>query len=124
MATRDYLLRLPRDVTVVAACEDALCEAWQFGWETTIDEVTPLGTFQAAYIRESSGRSFREMRTEAGLTVFRFGPRQRCFAEHRTRRARWLIRAGRAVREVPVMADWTGDLSDHVSQLEEQARRG
>jgi hypothetical protein len=124
MATRDYLLRLPRDVTVVAACEDVGCEAWQFGWETQIDEATPLGTFQAAYIRETSGRTFTEMRTEAGLTVFRFEPHQRCFAEHRTRPARWLIRDGRQVREVPVMADWTGDLSEHVSQLEEQARRG
>ena len=85
MATRDYLLRLPRDVTVVAACEEVRCEAWQYGWQTTCDETTPLGTFRAAYIRESCGRTFREMRTGDGLTVFRFEPHQRCFAEHRTR---------------------------------------
>lgn len=122
MTTRDYLLRLPRDVTVVAACEQVLCDAWQFGWETSVDEATPLGQHQATYIRHKSGRTFTEHRGE-GLTVFRFASRQRCFAEHRTRPARWLVRGG-GNREYPVMADWIGDLDDHMNRLENQIRKG
>ncbi len=52
-----------------------------------IDESTDLGREQAAYIRQRSGRSFREMRTAVGpdaLTVFRFDSGQRCFADHIT----------------------------------------
>ena len=85
MATREYRIRLPRDVTVPAACEQVRCESWKYGWETTVDEATPLGGFQAAYIRQTAGRTFKERGTPDGLTVFRFGRHQRCFAEHRTR---------------------------------------
>ena len=97
-ATRDYVVKMPKDATVVAACEDVRCESWQFGWETHVDEATPLGQLQGAYIRQqASPGTFIELRT-AGLTVFRFAPRQRCFAEHRTKPARFLVRAG-AIRD-------------------------
>lgn len=123
-ATRDYIVRMPRDTTVVAACHEVRCEAWQFGWETLVDEGTPLGQEQARYIRRMCGRTFTEHRAEAGrMVVFRFASRQRCFAEHRTRPARWLIRGG-GVREVDGMADWIGDLGDHVNRLENQIRKG
>lgn len=126
-ATRDYVVRMPRDTSVVAACHEVRCEAWQFGWETLIDERTPLGAAQAAYIRHQSGRAFTELRSAepcpGGVTVFRFEPRQRCFAEHRTRPARWLIRNG-SLREVPTMADWTGDLGDHMNRLQDQLGKG
>ena len=42
-ATRDYLIHMPRDVTVVAASEDVGCSSWLYGWETHVDEATPLG---------------------------------------------------------------------------------
>src|SRR5579859_7238329 len=93
-ATRDYLLRMPPDTTVVAACHEVRCEAWQFGWHTLADERTPLGREQAAYIRQRSGRTFRELGSPDGMTVFRFESRQRCFAEHRTKPARWIVRSG------------------------------
>ena len=120
-ATRDYVVRMPRDTSVVAACADVGCSAWLYGWETLVDEGTPLGREQALYIRHMSGRTFTEW---AGPpTVFHFTSRQRCFAEHRTRPARWLIRNG-SLREVPTMADWTGDLGDHMNRLQDQLRKG
>ena len=106
MPTRDYKIRLPRDVTIRAACEDVRCEHWLYGWDTFADEREDLGRRQAAYFRSGqSGREYREMgRNEDGVTIFRFASHQRCFREHRTRPARWLIRGTSGVREVPVMA--------------------
>ena len=121
MATRDYLLRMPPDTQVRAACEDVGCESWLYGWETHVDEGTDLGQRQAAYIRQSSGRTFTEHRSGA-VTVFRFASRQRCFAEHRTRPARWLIRNG-SVREAGA-SEWFGDLGDHMNRLNDQLRKG
>lgn len=124
MATRDYLVRMPRDVTVRSACEDVECEGWRCGWESHIDEGTVLGQAQAAYIRQKSGRTFTELRTEAGITVFRFASGQRCFAEHRTRPARLLVAQGRMVREHSTFTAIAEDYTEHVGRLAEQARRG
>lgn len=121
-ATRDYIVRMPRDTSVVAACADAGCEAWRCGWETLVDERTELGRLQGAYIRQQSGRSFTEL-AAAGITVFRFPGRQRCFAEHRTRPARWLVRSG-GMREHAGMRGWIDDLGEHVGRLENQIRKG
>ena len=123
MLTRDYLLRMPPDTTVVAACHEVRCESWQFGWDTVVDTRTALGAQQAAYIRQYCGRTFRELGSPDGVTVFRFEPRQRCFAEHRTKPGRWLVRGG-GIREHAGMRDWIDDLDEHVGQLEDQARRG
>jgi hypothetical protein len=121
MATRDYRLHMPKDTTVVAACEDVGCENWLHGWETHVDEATELGREQAGYIRQRSGRTFTEFRTAAGITVFRFEARQRCFAEHRTRPGRYLV-AG--VREHANLGDWIDDAAGHVTQIEEQRKKG
>ena len=123
-ATRDYLLRMPPDTTVVAACHEVRCEAFQHGWDTIVDERTPLGRDQGAYIRQRSGRTFRVMGSPDGVTVFRFEPRQRCFAEHRTKPASWLVRSGGGMRRHADMRDWIDDLDEHVGQLEDQIRRG
>lgn len=123
MATRDYLIRMPRDTMVVAACEDVRCENWQYGWETITDEATSLGRAQAAYIRRQSGRTFTEHRTAEGLTVFRFASRQRCFTEHRTRPGRYLVR-GAGIREHSSLGDWIEDIAGHVTQIENQRKKG
>jgi hypothetical protein len=126
MATRDYLLRLPRDTTVVAACEETRCENWLYGWDTVLDERTPAGRELAAWIRSGqSGRDFRELGAgDGGTVVFRFGPHQRCFAEHRTRPARWLVRSGQRVTAHQDMQAWIGDLDDHVSDLHHKITGG
>ena len=121
MATRDYVVRMPRDTSVVAACHEVGCAAWLYGWETLVDESTALGAEQARYIRHMSGRTFTEL---AGTpTVFRFATRQRCFAEHRTRPARWLVRNG-SLREVGGISEWIGDLDDHMNRLQDQLKKG
>ena len=129
-AYQTYSITRPPDRSVVAACEQVGCAAWTRGWESAIDERTELGARQAAYIRTRSGRTFREQRTAAGLTVFRFEPHQRCFAEHRTRPEIYAVRGGdwRAqtsptrVHRRP--ADWVEDFGEQQQRLTDQQKRG
>lgn len=62
-----------------ATCEEVGCLAHHYGWQTTVDESTDQGPAQAYYIRNQSGRRFKEEKTEAGLTCFTFEPGQTCF---------------------------------------------
>jgi hypothetical protein len=123
--TRDYVVRMPPDRWVRAACEQVRCEKWQFGWDTVLDERTPEGRDAANWIRSgASGRDFREMRG-GDVTVFRFSPHQRCFEEHRTRPASWLVRAGQqVVGRHTDMSGWVDDLDQHVGILGEQLKKG
>jgi hypothetical protein len=119
--TRDYVLRMPPDRGVKVACELARCDNWLYGWDTVLDERTREGREAAAWIRSgASRRDYREMRG-GEVTVFRFAPHQRCFEEHRTRPARWLVRG---VREHAGMSGWIEDLDQHVGHLAEQAQKG
>lgn len=124
LATRDYVVRMPKDFTVVEACETVRCENWQYGWETLVDLRIAKGRDAAAWLRSGrSGRTFRELPRDGDVTVFRFEPRQRCFEEHRTRPARWLVRAG-AIRQHADMGGWLEDFGEHYGRLEDQARKG
>jgi hypothetical protein len=80
-----------------ATCAEVRCPAQENGWVTTVDEATPLGRQQAAYIRERCRPAgavlaptleprarYTEGRTENGWTSFAFGPGQECFAAHTT----------------------------------------
>ena len=42
-AYQTYSITQPADVLVRAACEQVACAAWLNGWESVIDETTPLG---------------------------------------------------------------------------------
>lgn len=94
-----YRILSPPDTVMVAACKAVGCAAWRNGWDTTVDESTELGQAQAQYIRSRARRTFREYRTTAGLTVFRFESGQRCFAEHKTRPEIFAVTGG----------DWRGN---------------
>jgi hypothetical protein len=131
-AYQTYSVHSPRDTTVKAACEDVGCEAWLFGWDTPIDESTELGRQQATYIRTQSGRTFKEMPRagEGAVTVFRFEPRQRCFANHRTRpesyavlAGDWRIRGGVLTRHSRA-ADWVEDFGEHQQRIADQQEKG
>jgi hypothetical protein len=130
-AYQTYSITSPQDRTVVAACEQVGCEAWAHGWESTIDESTDLGQQQAHYIRHQSGRTFKEQRTGEGLTVFRFGSRQRCFAQHKTRPELYVVRDG-DWRGNPTgrrrlhanAADWVEDMQGHLGALADDRERG
>jgi hypothetical protein len=105
---------------IPAACEQAGCDNWQYGWDNVIDERTETGAGLAAWIRRESGRDFISMKTAGGETVFRFEPFQRCFDEHRTRQPRFLAGG----REHPRLGPWIGDLEDHLGNLHDQLQKG
>lgn len=130
-AYQTYSIRQPADTLVRAACEQVGCDAWARGWESSIDESTALGRQQAAYIRQSAGRTFREQRTSAGLTVFRFEAGQRCFAEHRTRPQLFAVRDGDwrgnptgRTRQHSRPADWVEDFGEHQLRIADQQEKG
>jgi hypothetical protein len=112
----------------VISCYLAQCEHWEKGWETTVDERTDLGVMQATYIRQKSGRTYKEMKS-GSLTVFRFSRQQRCFGEHRTRPQNFFERGGdwrkqtggliRHTRE-----SWVGTFEEHQGRQAEERQRG
>lgn len=139
---RTWRIVSPPDRTVVAACEQVGCPQWRNGWDTVTDERTDDGyvteagqrvggAVAAAYIRQRSGRTFREMRTETGLTVFRFEAGQRCFAEHRTRPERFAVVGGdwrgNPRRELLVHArpeDWVEHMQSDLDRIATARERG
>ncbi|MFD6113595.1 hypothetical protein ACFWG0_26280 [Streptomyces yangpuensis] len=130
-AYQTYSITQRPDVLVRAACQQVGCGAWINGWESTIDETTTQGQAQAKYIRTQSGRTFREQRTAAGLTVFRFEPRQRCFAEHKTNPETYGVRAGDWRgnptgwnRQHQRPADWVEDFGEHQQRIADQQKKG
>ncbi|MDY7101561.1 MAG: hypothetical protein S0880_10275 [Actinomycetota bacterium] len=103
-----------------ASCAEYRCKAHLRGWATAVDEATPLGRRQAAYIRAhcvrdtgahamaTSGRRRYTETHEAGLTEFRFPAGQECFQEHRVpldRPQRFLVRHGDVRRFGGVVRD-------------------
>ncbi|MFB7440254.1 hypothetical protein ACFC01_18155 [Streptomyces mirabilis] len=130
-AYQTYSITAPRDTTVEAACEHVGCPQWRQGWDSVIDERTELGKAQAHYIRHRSKRTFRETRTDAGLTVFRFESGQRCFAEHRTRPEIYLVRDGDhrgnptgRTRQHTRPADWVEDMTENQGRIVDLQQRG
>ena len=130
-AYRTFQIVRPPDLRIRVACEAADCGAWRHGWQTIVDERTDLGTAQAAYIRQKSGRTFREQRSGDGLTVFTFEPRQRCFRDHHTLGERYVARGGdwrgnptgeHRIHASP--ADWVEDFGEHQQRLVEARERG
>lgn len=130
-AYQTYSITSPQDRTVKAACQQVGCEAWRQGWESAIDESTNLGSMQAAYIRQSSGRTFREMKRADGATVFRFESGQRCFTEHKTRPEIYAVRDGDwrgnptgRTRTHTRPQDWVEDFGEHQLKLVDQQKEG
>lgn len=130
-AYQTFSVRPRSDQTIRTVCEQVNCQQWREGWESVIDESTDLGKAQATYIRTQSGRTFREMRTEAGLTVFRFESGQRCFAEHRTRPELYLVRDGdyrgnpTGQRRVHTRAaDWVEHMQEEFGKFSDDRDRG
>ena len=130
-AYQTFSVRSRPDRAVRTVCERVGCVAWREGWESSIDESTDLGVAQAQYIRTQSGRTFREMRTADGLTVFRFESGQRCFAEHKTMPELFLVRDGdfrgnptgrKRVHSRP--EDWVENAQEELGRFNEDRRRG
>jgi len=130
-AYQTYSITSPQDVQVKAACEQVGCAAWQYGWESAIDERADFGRAQAAYIRTQSGRTFREQKRGDGLTVFRFEAHQRCFADHQTRPEIYLVRDGDwrgnptgRQRQHTSPDNWLEDFGEHQQRIADQQKKG
>lgn len=130
-AYQTYQITRRRDTTIRAVCEQVDCQAWRHGWDSVIDERTELGRTQAAYIRGESRRTFREMKTDTGLTVFRFESGQRCFADHQTVPELYLVRDGDwrgnptgRKRQHVRPADWVEDFGENQLRLVDQQQKG
>jgi hypothetical protein len=131
-AVKTWAVRQSSDRTVKVACERAAPPCWSYlkGWETFLDEKVPAQAEAARWIRHESGRTFTET-TGGGLTVFRFGPGQRCFTEHRTRPQQWVERDGDwrgrgrgAVLLHKRPADWQESFGEHQDRLATAIERG
>lgn len=126
---KSYRIDFGRDLVMKGSCEVVGCEAWRKGWQTVCDERTDLGTAQAAYIRQKSGRTFKEYHTDEGLTVFRFESGQRCFAAHQIRPETFTVRLGDnrvsygLVRRHKNGRDWAEDCGEHQQAIAERIRK-
>lgn len=129
-AYQTYAYSRGRDIRRKAACREVGCEAYAHGWETRVDEATEMGRAQAHYIRTQSGRTFRESRTAEGLTVFRFEPYQRCFADHQTIAEAFYVRGGDwrenrgLIRRHVNGRDWAEDFGTHAQKIADQMKKG
>ena len=129
-AYKTYTIAKPHDTFVKAACQEVGCVAYAHGWETLIDESTDLGRSQGDYIRRQSGRTFTEICEIGGMTVFRFEPFQRCFADHQTRPETYGIYHGDwrgtfgQLRTHTRPADWVEDFATHQQGLADLIEKG
>lgn len=117
-----------------AKCQEVDCSNYREGWKTVIDEATDLGKQQAYYIRNRSGRKYRENRT-AGITEFIFYSEQQCFANHQVPNGRpelYLVKEG-DFRGNPRGTDpiihsdarfWLEDFAEHQDKLKTTLERG
>jgi hypothetical protein len=115
--------------TVPCAAVD--CPVSASGWETRVDETTPLGARQAAYIRNHAARPYKE-RIENGISVFVFPAGAECFTEHRERTGRpdlFIVRGGdwRGIIGQPKIHDrpehWVEDFAEHQDTINQQLGR-
>ena len=129
-AYQTFSVKSRPDRAVKTVCERVGCPQWRHGWESLIDESTPLGREQAAWIRTQSRRTFREQRNAVGLTVFRFESGQRCFNEHQTMPEKYVVQRGdwRAklgeVRVHKRASDWIEHVQQHMGRLLDERDKG
>lgn len=137
-ARKTYAIKAPKSThTRPADCAEVECKAYLNGWQTTCDEATELGGWQANYIRKESGRGFTEERDARGVTVFTFKAGQRCFASdgHRVsidRPALFVVRDGdwrgnpRGTRPYVHTSpdDWVDDFANHQQAIADRLQEG
>lgn len=133
---KTYQIIAPRSTHFRAAtCAEAECPNHMNGWKTPIDETTELGSQQAFYIRNNSGRQFYEDRNIApGVTVFTFPAGQQCFSQHQLRLDKpeiFVVKGGdwrgnpTGDKKQHVNADdWVEDFAEHQDKLAERMKEG
>lgn len=106
-----------------ATCAEFECGAYLRGWAT----ILPADDPRCDYIRQASGRRYREERTPDGMTRFEFEAGQTCFgqADHRVPVGRpplYVVRRGDWRSWTPLRrhsgADaWVDDFRSHQERL-------
>lgn len=120
-----------------ATCEEAGCEAYQFGWVSTFDLSTDLGKRQFEFCKDDRSRSFSIQRPSLNLVKFVYAPGNRCFqsGDHRlplARPARFYVAGGDFrgnPRGVPAQVhqrpeDWADDFASHQDRLATAIQKG
>jgi hypothetical protein len=134
-ASNGHILHRPQDPTLdfwrAATCAEIECDGWRLGFALRIDEATPLGQAQAAYLRADRTRRAVESRDPLGLTVFTYEPGQRCTASddirHRVpveREPLYILRDPRRGRREVGQTQWTDTLGEHVERYAAMRARG
>ncbi|MGD9749788.1 MAG: hypothetical protein AB7W59_02215 [Acidimicrobiia bacterium] len=135
-ATNGHILHRPHDPALDywrrATCAEVECPGYVHGFVLRIDETTPLGQAQAAYLRaDTSRRRAREYRDEAGLTVFQYAPGQRCTSDaddaHRVpveREPLFILRDPRQGRRQVEPMQWVDTLHENVDRFATLRARG
>lgn len=115
-----------------ATCAEVECAGYVHGFLLRIDESTPLGQAQAAYLRaDTSRRRAREYRDDVGLTVFEYAPGQRCTSDaddqHRVpieREPLYILRDPRQGRRQVGQTQWVDTLRENTDRYAERIARG
>lgn len=135
-AYKTYSMRFPlKTHWRKATCEEAGCEAYQFGFATTVDTGTELGQKQYYYLTHDRERTYTMQHVGATLYKFVFPPGQRCFksSTHRVRLERTptvAVTPGdfRAFTGPPRIFqrvdDWVDDFANHQDRVNILKARG
>lgn len=125
-----YSISMRPDTGQKFTCQEVGCDFWRNGWDSPIDERTEQGKLWAHAIR-TSGRDFKELHREDGVTVFRFDPYQRCPRDHDTVPDLFVVRdgdwRGNPTKRGRVHAngyDWAEDFQEHEGALADLRARG
>jgi hypothetical protein len=129
-----YELRAPISThRRAASCREFECEAYAYGWVTTVDVATDLGAAQANYIRLHSGRAYTVQETGT-LVAFTFAAGQRCFERHTVTLERdplLIVRGGdwrgnptRMMRRHSSIESWVDDFATHQQQIADAVQEG
>jgi hypothetical protein len=118
-----------------ATCEEVDCEAFRFGWVTTVDLATELGQRQHHYITGDRTRSCTRSQA-ATLVSFTYPPGMRCFDSdsHRLpveRPSIFTVRdgdwRGNPTGDARVHAnaeDWVDDFANRADRLATEIQKG
>lgn len=118
-----------------ATCAEFECDAYRFGWVSTVDLSTELGQQQAHFMTHDRSRSCRQEPLGGPLLQFIYGPGNTCFRvdEHRVpigrpplftlTGAHWLARQGPA-RTYRSPEDWAEDFAEHQDRIATAIERG
>lgn len=132
---KTYQIVAPRAThTRPATCAEVECANYTRGFKVACDTSTALGSAQAKYIAEISGRQYKAT-THGTMVEFAFPAGQHCFARHRVSNEReplFVVKGGdhrgnprgiAATRHANA-DEWVDDFANHQIKVAERFERG